>query len=125
MVTLANVCLDADRLLVGICCRYIPSDLGYGDRGAGGDIGPGDTLVFTMEIIEINGRHFMCDTTSQVVFLNYAVKRMISERMISVANEHDCHACSYKYLSHIERPHCRPNTGALWRDSILSIDVTL
>jgi len=34
---------------------YIPSELGYGDRGTGSDIGPGDCLVFTMEIIKING----------------------------------------------------------------------
>ena len=34
---------------------YIPSELGYGDRGAGADIGQGDVLVFTMEIVEING----------------------------------------------------------------------
>merc|ERR1712238_576516 len=34
---------------------YIPSDLAYGDRGAGGKIPGGDCLVFTMEIIKING----------------------------------------------------------------------
>lgn len=34
---------------------YIPSELGYGDSGQGGDIGPGDVLVFTMEIIKIEG----------------------------------------------------------------------
>ena len=34
---------------------YIPSELGYGDSGQGADIGPGDVLVFTMEIIKING----------------------------------------------------------------------
>ena len=34
---------------------YIPSELAYGKRGAGGDI-PGDaTLIFTMEIVKING----------------------------------------------------------------------
>ena len=35
--------------------RYIPSELGYGESGQGGDIGPGDVLVFTMEIIEVEG----------------------------------------------------------------------
>ena len=30
--------------------------LADGDRGAGGDIGPGDALIFTIEIIEINGK---------------------------------------------------------------------
>lgn len=34
---------------------YIPSDLAYGDRGSPPKIGGGDTLVFTMEIIEIKG----------------------------------------------------------------------
>ena len=35
--------------------RYIPSDLGYGDRGALPDIKGGDALVFVMEIIKILG----------------------------------------------------------------------
>mmetsp|Transcript_39700 Transcript_39700/g.61928 ORF Transcript_39700/g.61928 Transcript_39700/m.61928 type:complete len:230 (+) Transcript_39700:62-751(+) len=34
---------------------YIPSDLGYGDSGSPPDIGGGDVLVFTMEIVTING----------------------------------------------------------------------
>merc|ERR1719390_129495 len=33
---------------------YLPSEMGYGDSGQGGDIGPGDVLVFTIEIIKIN-----------------------------------------------------------------------
>jgi FKBP-type peptidyl-prolyl cis-trans isomerase FklB len=34
---------------------YIPSELGYGDRGAGGQIPGGAVLVFTMEMIEVLG----------------------------------------------------------------------
>eukprot|EP00933_Yihiella_yeosuensis_P079878 TRINITY_DN93296_c0_g1_i1.p1 TRINITY_DN93296_c0_g1~~TRINITY_DN93296_c0_g1_i1.p1 ORF type:complete len:227 (-),score=64.05 TRINITY_DN93296_c0_g1_i1:297-977(-) len=34
---------------------YIPSELGYGEHGSPPDIGGGDVLVFTMEIIKING----------------------------------------------------------------------
>lgn len=32
---------------------FIPSDLAYGDRGAPPDIGPGDTLVFDVELLSI------------------------------------------------------------------------
>ena len=33
---------------------YIPSELAYGDRGAGQAIGPGETLIFEVELISIN-----------------------------------------------------------------------
>eukprot|EP00746_Dinoflagellata_sp_MGD_P149164 gnl/MRDRNA2_/MRDRNA2_81237_c2_seq1.p1 gnl/MRDRNA2_/MRDRNA2_81237_c2~~gnl/MRDRNA2_/MRDRNA2_81237_c2_seq1.p1 ORF type:complete len:247 (+),score=71.39 gnl/MRDRNA2_/MRDRNA2_81237_c2_seq1:70-810(+) len=34
---------------------YIPSELGYGDGGQGGDIQGGDVLIFRMEIVKILG----------------------------------------------------------------------
>ena len=31
----------------------IPPDLGYGDRGAGGAIKPGETLIFVVDLVEV------------------------------------------------------------------------
>ena len=35
---------------------FVPSDLAYGDRGAGPDIGPGSTLIIEVELISIQGK---------------------------------------------------------------------
>jgi FKBP-type peptidyl-prolyl cis-trans isomerase FklB len=35
---------------------FIPTDLAYGDRGAGADIGPGATLIFEVELLSIQGK---------------------------------------------------------------------
>ena len=35
---------------------FIPSDLAYGDRGAGAQIGPGATLVFEVELLSIKSK---------------------------------------------------------------------
>uniref|UniRef100_A0A6U6HBJ7 peptidylprolyl isomerase n=1 Tax=Odontella aurita TaxID=265563 RepID=A0A6U6HBJ7_9STRA len=34
---------------------YIPSELGYGDRGAGASIPGGAVLIFTLEMLEVTG----------------------------------------------------------------------
>jgi FKBP-type peptidyl-prolyl cis-trans isomerase FklB len=35
---------------------FIPADLAYGQRGAGGDIGPGATLIFEIELLSIKSK---------------------------------------------------------------------
>lgn len=33
---------------------YVPSELGYGEQGAGRNIGPNETLIFKVELLEVN-----------------------------------------------------------------------
>ena len=41
-------------MTVGSHFRFvIPSDIAYGDRGTGNDIGPNATLIFEIELLEI------------------------------------------------------------------------
>jgi FKBP-type peptidyl-prolyl cis-trans isomerase FklB len=35
---------------------FVPSDLAYGQRGAGADIGPNATLIFEVELVSIQGK---------------------------------------------------------------------
>jgi FKBP-type peptidyl-prolyl cis-trans isomerase FklB len=35
---------------------FVPPDLAYGDHGAGADIGPGDTLIFEVELLSIENK---------------------------------------------------------------------
>jgi FKBP-type peptidyl-prolyl cis-trans isomerase FklB len=35
---------------------FVPADLAYGDRGAGADIGPGETLIFEVELMSIQDK---------------------------------------------------------------------
>ncbi|GMH63009.1 hypothetical protein TL16_g03607 [Triparma laevis f. inornata] len=44
---LSNMCIGEKRKLT------IPSDLGYGETGAGNDIKAGDTLLFEVELLDI------------------------------------------------------------------------
>jgi FKBP-type peptidyl-prolyl cis-trans isomerase FklB len=42
---------------------FVPTDLAYGDRGAGADIGPGSTLIFEVELMSIEDKNKDKDKT--------------------------------------------------------------
>ena len=50
-----QVCLTGAELVGegGKITLWIPSDLAYGTRGAGRDIGPNEALQFDVEVIEV------------------------------------------------------------------------
>lgn len=53
---IAGIDVDVDAMRVGgRRSLVIPPDLAYGDRGAGGTIGPGETLVFVIDLVEVDG----------------------------------------------------------------------
>lgn len=50
-----------DQGIMGMCVGEkrkltIPSELGYGSRGAGGSIPPNAALVFDIELLKVNGK---------------------------------------------------------------------
>lgn len=52
--TIAGFSEGVRLMSVGSLYRFVlPSELAYGDAGAGADIGPGATLVFEIELLEI------------------------------------------------------------------------
>jgi peptidylprolyl isomerase len=53
-----NVIAGWDRGVVGMRVGgrrqlVIPPDLGYGDRGAGSAIAPGETLIFVVDLVDV------------------------------------------------------------------------
>ena len=34
---------------------FVPPSLGYGEQGAGGDIGPNQALIFEIELLDVKG----------------------------------------------------------------------
>ena len=71
---------------------YIPSELAYGDRGSRPKISPGDALVFTMELLKINGRR----VPSPMPLLDLQIAPSTHPRTyvcehVTVASERLCH----------------------------------
>jgi len=69
---------------------YIPSDLGYGDRGSPPKIGPGDTLIFQMELLKIKGSKVpadKCDVVSLAKCSEKEVKYIAKQKAKGLAAE--------------------------------------
>ncbi len=67
---------------------FIPSDLGYGEGGSGSNIGPGDALVFTMELLKINGGKnpaSRCEPASHKNCMDHEIKYIKSKAELGVA----------------------------------------
>lgn len=65
---------------------YIPSELGYSDRGMPPTIGGGDVLVFTMEIVKINGQKISAGANGTSTRMSVAAAGLSSTTSLAAAS---------------------------------------